>query len=196
MAAPIQKPQIPARRGPIPVSEQARNQARAGMSGEQVKTAVEAPAAPVEVPVAPVPLPPAPAAVAVPEVLAPAPAPETPETGVGATPPEVLNAVTGNPVSEPVAEPVPTATAPRSATPVTPVAGARRGRKPAPPNAVLMEPEHSVKIPETVWNEIRLALVLLPKGEDSPANIKAYLVAAHRTYEAQLRKQGKLPAVK
>jgi len=199
MAAPIQKPQIPARRGPIPVSEQARNQARAGMSGEQVKTAVEAPAAPVEVPVAPVPLPPAPAAVAVPEMLAPVPAPETletPETGIGATPPEVLNAATENPVSEPVAEPVPTAAAPRSATPVTPAAGARRGRKPAPPNTVLMEPEHSVKIPETVWNEIRLALVLLPKGEDSPANIKAYLVAAHRTYEAQLRKQGKLPAAK
>ena len=57
-----------------------------------------------------------------------------------------------------------------------------------------MESERSVKIPESVWNDIRLALVLLPKSEDSPANIKAYLVAAHRAYDAQLRKQGKLPA--
>ena len=57
-----------------------------------------------------------------------------------------------------------------------------------------METEHAVKIPESVWEEIRLSLVLLPKGEDSPRNIKAYLVAAHRAYDGQLRKQGKLPA--
>lgn len=189
MAAPIQKPQIPARRGPIPVSEQARNQARAGMSGEQVKTAVEAPAAPVEVPVAAIP--PSTPASAAPETPAPTPAPET-----AAAPTEALKVSAAAPASEPEAEPVPIAMAPRPVAPAAPAAGARRGRKPAPPDAVLMEPEHSVKIPETVWNEIRLALVLLPKGEDSPASIKAYLVAAHRTYKALLRKQGKLPAAK
>ena len=59
-----------------------------------------------------------------------------------------------------------------------------------------MEPERSVKIPESIWEDIRLSLVLLPKAADTPANIKAYLVAAHRAYDAQLRKQGKLPAVK
>ena len=57
-----------------------------------------------------------------------------------------------------------------------------------------MEPEHAVKIPESVWEEIRLSLVLFPRGEDLPRNIKAYLVAAHRAYDGQLRKQAKLPA--
>jgi hypothetical protein len=57
-----------------------------------------------------------------------------------------------------------------------------------------MEKERSVKIPESIWDEIRLALVLLPKGDDTPASIKAYLVAAHQAYSGQLRKQGKLPA--
>lgn len=85
-------------------------------------------------------------------------------------------------------------TLPAAAPIASPAARPRRGRKPAAPDAVLMETERSVKIPESVWNEIRLSLVLLPKGEDSPVSIKAYLVAAHRHYEAQLRKQGKLPA--
>ncbi|AIZ65451.1 hypothetical protein PK28_17430 (plasmid) [Hymenobacter sp. DG25B] len=150
MAIPIQNPKIPTRRGPIPVSEEARSQARANMGGEQVKTVLPVPA----------------------EAPAAAPAP----------------------TAAPTVAPAPAATAPAPAQ-KAPVA-ARRGRKPAPPEAVPMETERSVKIPESVWDEIRLALVLLPKGQDSPASIKAYLVAAHRVYDASLRKAGKLPPVK
>ncbi len=178
----IEAPKIPSRRDRLQVSPERRNQARAGMGGEQVKTAgattlsANAAPAPVEAPAEPTPAP---------ELVAatPAPTPAPDETPAPA------------PAPQPAAEPTPVAAqAVAAARTAAPAAGRRRGRKPAAPDAVLMEPERSVKIPESVWNDIRLALVLLPKGEDSPANIKAYLVAAHRTYDAQLRKQGKLPA--
>ena len=136
----IEPAKIPSRRDRLVVSPERREEARAGMGGEQTKVA---------------------GAVA-PAAGAPAPTPE--------------------PMPAP---PLPTAAA----------AGAKRraGRPAAAPDAVLMEPEHAVKIPESVWEEIRLSLVLFPKGQDLPRNIKAYLVAAHRAYDAQLRKQAKLP---
>ncbi|TGD77011.1 hypothetical protein [Hymenobacter wooponensis] len=180
----IEKPKIEPRQR-IPVSAERRNQARAGMDGELVKstsataadaapaavaTPAVAPLAPVD---APVPTEPTPAPVAAPEPVAAS-------TSQSAPPVQAMATVAP--------------TLPAAAPMASPAARPRRGRKPAAPDAVLMETERSVKIPESVWNEIRLALVLLPKGEDSPVSIKAYLVAAHRHYEAQLRKQGKLPA--
>jgi hypothetical protein len=57
-----------------------------------------------------------------------------------------------------------------------------------------MEPEHAVKIPESVWKDIKVSLAALADVTDAPASIKKYLVEAHRLYDAHLRKQGKLPA--
>ena len=167
----IEPAKIPSRRDRLVVSPERREEARAGMGGEQTKVArPTAPAADV----------------------APAPAAEAlvaPLVAV-ATAPDLATA----PTAEPAAAPVPVV-AP-AAGPKPAAAGAKRrvGRPAAAPDAVLMEPEHAVKIPESVWEEIRLSLVLFPKGEDLPRNIKAYLVAAHRAYDAQLRKQAKLPA--
>lgn len=191
----IEKAKIPSRRDRIQVSPERRDQARAGMGGEQLKTAgattLGGDAAPVPLE-APAPTEPTPAPVAAPEPVAATPtlAPALDETPAPSPAPE--------PDAEPMPAPAQAVAAADAPVPTVrttaPTAGRRRGRKPAAPDAVLMEPERSVKIPESVWNDIRLALVLLPKGEDLPANIKAYLVAAHRTYDAQLRKQGKLPA--
>ncbi|TYZ12670.1 hypothetical protein FY528_05105 [Hymenobacter lutimineralis] len=179
----IEKPKIEPRQR-IPVSAERRNQARAGMDGELVKSTsvAAADAAP---------------AVADPAVatLAPVNAPVAPEpTSVPVAAPEPATASTSQPAPPVQAMATVAPTLPAAAPMASPAARPRRGRKPAAPDAMLMETERSVKIPESVWNEIRLALVLLPKGEDSPVSIKAYLVAAHRHYEAQLRKQGKLPA--
>ena len=166
----IEPAKIPSRRDRLVVSPERREEARAGMGGEQTKVA----------------LPAAPAA-----DVAPAPAAETPVAPTSAVAPA---AVATTPTAEPAAAPVPVVSP--AAGPKPAAAGAKRrvGRPAAAPDAVLMEPEHVVKIPESVWEEIRLSLVLFPKGEDLPRNIKAYLVAAHRAYDGQLRKQGKLPA--
>ena len=165
----IEPAKIPSRRDRLVVSPERREEARAGMGGEQTKVAQPtAPAADVT---------PAPAAET---LVAPAVAP-TPD-------------LTTAPTAEPAAGPVPVVSP--AAGPKPAAAGAKRrvGRPAAAPDAMLMEPEHAVKIPESVWEEIRLSLVLFPKGEELPRNIKAYLVAAHRAYDAQLRKQAKLPA--
>ncbi|SDY92340.1 hypothetical protein [Hymenobacter psychrophilus] len=179
----IEKPKIEPRQR-IPVSAERRNQARAGMDGELVKStsATTADAAPAVTDPAVAPLAPVDAPVAPKPTLAPVAAPE-PSAASTSQPASPVQSVATVAPTLPAAAPI-----------ASPVARPRRGRKPAAPDAVLMETERSVKIPESVWNEIRLALVLLPKGEDSPVSIKAYLVAAHRHYEAQLRKQGKLPA--
>lgn len=190
----IEPAKIPSRRDRIQVSPERRDQARAGMGGEQLKTAgataVSAGAvpAPVEALVAPAPSEPTPAPE--PAAMAPAPIPTLDEPPVPSPPFEPAAEPTPAPaqVVAAVDAPVPVA---RTAAPIT---GQRRGRKPAPPDAVLMEPERSVKIPESVWEDIKLTLAQLLKSEGSPNNIKAYLVAAHQLYDAQLRKQGKLPA--
>lgn len=179
----IEPAKIPSRRDRLVVSPERREEARAGMGGEQTKVALPAapaadvaPAPAAETPVAPTSAV-APAAV----VTAPTPAPA----------PDLVT----SPTAEPTAVPVPRVSPAAGPKPAA-AAGAKRrvGRPAAAPDAVLMEPEHAVKIPESVWEEIRLSLVLFPKGEDLPRNIKAYLVAAHRAYDAQLRKQAKLPA--
>jgi hypothetical protein len=75
----------------------------------------------------------------------------------------------------------------------TPVpATGRRGRPPRPANAEPLESEHSIRIAESTWKEIRFNVARLPKSEENPANIKKYLELAHKHYEAHLRKQGKL----
>lgn len=166
----IEPAKIPSRRDRLVVSPERREEARAGMGGEQTKVAQPAAAA---------------------ADVAPAPAAETPVAPTSAVAPA---AVATAPTAEPAAAPVPVVSP--AAGPKPAAAGAKRrvGRPVAAPDTVLMEPEHAVKIPESVWEEIRLSLVLFPKGEDLPRNIKAYLVAAHRAYDAQLRKQAKLPA--
>jgi len=151
------------RRDRINVTPERRAEARAGMGGELVKSS-EGPASPMV------------EAVPTPDVT------PTPTAEV-ATPSASVRA----PVS--VTRPLGVTTAPVEA-PATP---RRRGRKPISPEVVAMEPERSVKIPETVWDEIRLALVQFPKGKDLPNSIKAYLTAAHQHYQAYLRKHGKLP---
>ena len=179
----IEPAKIPSRRDRLVVSPERREEARAGMGGEQTKVAL--PAAPAAADVAPAPAaetPVAPTSAVAPAAVATAPTP--------APIPDLATA----PTTEPAAAPVPVVSP--AAGPKPAAAGAKRrvGRPAAAPDAVLMEPEHAVKIPESVWEEIRLSLVLFPKGEDLPRNIKAYLVAAHRAYDAQLRKQAKLPA--
>jgi hypothetical protein len=66
---------------------------------------------------------------------------------------------------------------------------------PAPVVASGPEQEHSVKLPRSVVQQIKLTLALLPSAPDNPANIKQYLEMAHRLLDAQLRKAGKLPPV-
>lgn len=177
----IEPAKIPSRRDRLVVSPERREQARAGMDGEQTKsTGATAPAADA----APAPLVEKPAVV----VAAPAPAP-TPEPVSS----PALPAAAAEPTPAPAPAPAPTAAAVKPAKPVA-VAAAKRGRGRPPLETERMGPQRPVKIPEDVWEEIRLSLVLFPKGEDLPRNIKAYLVAAHRAYDAQLRKHGKLPA--
>jgi hypothetical protein len=143
---------------------------------------------------------------------APTAAPEPTPTAPAALTPAAASEPTPAPTAP--AEPTPTAVAPApvavvdehsaTAAPEKPVAAAapaaraagtgRRGRPPRPVDAEPLDSEHSIKIAESTWNEIRLNLVLLPKSDDNPASIKKYLEQAHKHYEAHLRKQGKLPA--
>ncbi|SNR98696.1 hypothetical protein [Hymenobacter mucosus] len=176
--SPFVKAKIEGPRKRIPVDETLRAEARAGMGGEQTrleaegKVAAPATAAPAEAAVPPVPAAPEPTPAPVP-VATQQPAPEP-----------------GPVVEQPVAA-APTA----PYVPTAPVERRPRGRKPA---AVGTEPTgelKGVRIAESVWSEIRKIIVQLPKGPDMPTNIIGYLHAAHRHYEAHLRKQGKLPGV-
>lgn len=161
---------IETRRGRIPVSEEARREARAGMGGEQTALAAGSPVVPV-----------APAAPVAAEV-----APELP------TPAAAVVSVT------PVGEGGGTHSVEAPAV-VSAEAPARRPRAakatPAPVAATGPEQEHSVKLSRSVVQQIKLTLALLPSapGNDNPANIKQYLEMAHRLLDAQLRKAGKLP---
>ena len=158
----FEKPQITPRRR-IEVPEEARQQARAGMGGEAIRTATTPPA-PVE-PIAP------PTPAAAPAVAFPAP--------------EFV-----------VAAPQPAAPTAPAAAPVRP---STRGRKPAAAAVAAPEtdvPLHTVQIAKSVVQEIKMSLLLAAPGPDTPTNIKNYLEAAHRHYDAHLRKTGKLPPAK
>ncbi|GAB3585535.1 hypothetical protein GCM10027345_33860 [Hymenobacter daeguensis] len=176
--SPFVKAKIEGPRKRIPVDETLRAEARAGMGGEQTRLEAEgkattpAAAAPTEAVTAPV----APAA--------PEPAPR----------PEPVAA------AEPAQEPAPSAEQPVAeavvaSMPAAPVERRPRGRKPAAAGPEPTGELKGVRIAESVWSEIRKIIVQLPKGPDMPTNIIGYLHAAHRHYEAHLRKQGKLPPV-
>ncbi|AHJ95491.1 hypothetical protein [Hymenobacter swuensis] len=95
-----------------------------------------------------------------------------------------------------VAAPDAAASAPASAAPVR---ASSRGRKPAAAAAPAPEAEvplHTVQIAKSVVQEIKMSLLLATPGPDTPTNIKNYLEAAHRHYDAHLRKTGKLPPAK
>lgn len=130
---------IESHRGRIPVSEEARKEARAAMGGEQTALA----AGPLAVPAAPAPEP------AAAQVLLPTP--------------------------EPASRP------PRTA------------KSPAASPATIAEPNHSVKLPKSTMQQIKLTLALLPADPSNPTSIKQYLEMAHRLLDSQLRKKGKLP---
>lgn len=222
MAGAIKPPKItgPTIRPRIPVSDEDRKAAMAGMGGERTKSGggtppANAPSVPAPEPVAPAATAPAPEMAALPgEAVATL---TSESAAVTAAEPVAAAAVLTAPTmdAEPlataadestpapavqVAEPVAPAVVVSADKPVAPVAAAapvaatgRRGRKPRPAEAEPLDTEHSVRIAESTWNEIRLNLVLLPKGAENPANIKKYLELAHKHYEAHLRKQGKLP---
>ena len=128
-------------RGRIPVSEEARKEARAAMGGEQTALAV----GPLAVPTAPIATPVAS------EIL-----------------PPILKS--DNRLSR----------AAKSSTllPVT-----------------IAEPNHSVKLPKSTMQQIKLTLALLPAAPDNPTSIKQYLEMAHQLLDSQLRKKGKLPPI-
>ena len=174
--SPFVKAKIEGPRKRIPVDETLRAEARAGMGGEQTrleaegkatKPAAAAPAEAVTAPVVPAAPEPKPEPVAAVEP-APEPAPST---------------------EQPVAE------AATTSAPAAPVERRPRGRKPAAAGPEPTGELKGVRIAESVWSEIRKIIVQLPKGPDMPTNIIGYLHAAHRHYEAHLRKQGKLPPI-
>lgn len=99
-------------------------------------------------------------------------------------------------VAEPAPAPVPVAPV---AVAAAPVRASTRGRKPAAAAAPAPEAEvplHTVQIAKSVVQEIKMSLLLATPGPDTPKTIKNYLEAAHRHYDAHLRKAGKLPPAK
>ncbi|WP_170170469.1 hypothetical protein [Hymenobacter perfusus] len=102
------------------------------------------------------------------------------------------------PASAPVEAPAPVAAAP-VAPAAAPVRASTRGRKPAAAASSAPEAEvplHTVQIAKSVVQEIKMSLLLATPGPDTPTTIKNYLEAAHRHYDAHLRKTGKLPPAK
>jgi hypothetical protein len=173
--SPFVKAKIEAPRKRIPVDEALRAEARAGMGGEQTRleAEVKAPAAPALLEAVDVP-----AAVVAPE---PTPSPAVEFTPEPTPSPAIEQAVAVAAPAAPYVAPAPVERRPR-------------GRKPAAADAEPAGELKGVRIAESVWSEIRKIIVQLPKGPDMPTNIIGYIHAAHRHYEAHLRKQGKLPA--
>jgi hypothetical protein len=102
------------------------------------------------------------------------------------------------PAEAPVA-PAPAPAAAPAAPAAAPVRASSRGRKPAAAAAPAPEAEvplHTVQIAKSVVQEIKMSLLLATPGPDTPTTIKNYLEAAHRHYDAHLRKTGKLPPAK
>jgi nucleoid-associated protein YgaU len=168
--SPFVKAKIEAPRKRIPVDEALRAEARAGMGGEQTRLEAEV-------------KPTVPAAPALTEAVAASAAVASAEPTPAPVP---------APAVQVVPEPTPAPAAPYVAP--APVERRPRGRKPAAADAEPAGELKGVRIAESVWSEIRKIIVQLPKGPDMPTNIIGYIHAAHRHYEAHLRKQGKLPA--
>jgi hypothetical protein len=189
MATPFPKPQIPTRRERIPVSEEARKQARASMGGELIKGMDSA--AISETPT-----------VSSPTVL-------TAEIAAS-EPTAVLSAELDSPISLLgneaaaatkeeliVTTPSPSSVANPSVAPVASNAIVQRkprGRKQTATTAETTDqPLQSVHLFRGTIHEIKMNLLLLPNAPENPTNIRQYIEAALTLYEAQLRKQGKLP---
>ena len=178
--SPFVKAKIEGPRKRIPVDEALRAEARAGMGGEQTRLEAEV-------------KPTVPAAPALTEAVAAPAAVATPEPTHAPGPVPAVQ-VAPEPTPAPAAtQPVAAAPAAPHVTPA-PVERRPRGRKPAVANPEPAGELKGVRIAESVWSEIRKIIVQLPKGPDMPTNIIGYIHAAHRHYEAHLRKQGKLPA--
>ena len=127
-------------------------------------------------------------------------------TRTATTPPAAVEPIAAPaPVAAPVAPatsppPVVAVPEPAAAQPAAPgtapVRSSTRGRKPAVAAASAPEAEvplHTVQIAKSVVQEIKMSLLLATPGPDTPTTIKNYLEAAHRHYDAYLRKTGKLP---
>ena len=180
------KPQIVPPRPRIPVSEEDRREAFAGMGGELTKIASETAAAATSEPLpAPAPVTAAPVPEPTPEPTpAPAPIEEPAPVLVEASPVLPVAAASPQPVADLVAAaPVAMASA---------AASRPRGRKPAPADAPASPAVKSMKMLQSDWQEIRRLLPDISPGTDMPTNILTYLHAAHRHYETHLRKTGKL----
>jgi hypothetical protein len=204
----MKPPFVPkAPRGRIPVTDEDRAAGRARMDGEKTKQASEpAAVAPTE-PVAPVAselvaieaspdVATTPVAESAPDVASAAAAPvatePTPEPAAVASEPDAPTVATAAP-AQPTAvatAPAPTKPAPQ---PTATAAPGRRGRKPAVATGAAPVVLRSLKVPEGSWIEIKLVVAQLTSVEDVPHNIQTYIEAAHKHYEAHLRKQGKLP---
>ncbi|GAC1373958.1 MAG: hypothetical protein NVSMB30_16380 [Hymenobacter sp.] len=101
------------------------------------------------------------------------------------------------PAPTPVAKPAPVTAA--AAAVAAPERATTRGRKPAAVATPAPEADvslHTVQIAKSVVQEIKMSLLLVTPGLDTPTTIKNYLEAAHRHYDAHLRKTGKLPPAK
>lgn len=102
------------------------------------------------------------------------------------------------PAPIPVEAPTPVTAAPVAPV-AAPVRASTQGRKPnaaAAPAPEAEVPLHTVQIAKSVVQEIKMSLLLATPGPETPTTIKNYLEAAHRHYDAHLRKTGKLPPVK
>jgi hypothetical protein len=137
-----------------------------------------------------------PVAESAPDVASAAAAPvatePTPEPAAVASEPDAPTVATAAP-AQPTAvatAPAPTKPAPQ---PTATAAPGRRGRKPAVATGAAPVVLRSLKVPEGSWIEIKLVVAQLTSVEDVPHNIQTYIEAAHKHYEAHLRKQGKLP---
>lgn len=124
-------------------------------------------------------------------------------TRTATTPPAPVEPVAPpTPAAAPAPAPEPVAAAPQPAAPApaaAPVRPATRGRKSAAAATPAQEAEvplHTVQIAKSVVQEIKMSLLLATPGPDTPTTIKNYLEAAHRHYDAYLRKSGKLPPAK
>ncbi len=154
---------IESRRGRIPVSEEARREARAGMGGEQTALAAGTPVRLV--------------AAAAPAVAAAAPELPAPAAEVVA------------PVADVTAAPAAVATEAPARRPRV----AKAAPAPVVPTGPEQEHSVKLSRSVVQQIKLTLALLPSAPDNDHPANIKQYLEMAHRLLDAQLRKTGKLP---
>ncbi|GAA3921572.1 hypothetical protein [Hymenobacter algoricola] len=127
-----------------------------------------------------------------------APMPSAPVEPVAA-PASVAAPAASVPAAAPIAAAPLPATSELAVPAAAPVRASIRGRKTVTAAVAAPEAEvplHTVQIAKSVVQEIKMSLLLATPGPDTPTTIKNYLEAAHRHYDAHLRKAGKLPPAK